>query len=67
MKVLSVDLLCASSPFVSWGISTLRTGFGLYLPYLSFFLSIYLPHLPQLVPSSYWTLVCYATLSLAVA
>ena len=25
------------------------------------------PHLPQLVPSSYWTLTCYAALSLTVA
>ena len=32
-----------------------------------FFLSIYLPHLLQLIPSSYWTLVCMATLSLTVA
>ena len=32
-----------------------------------FFLSIHLPHLLQLIPSSYWTLVCSATLSLTVA
>lgn len=32
-----------------------------------FFLSTYLPHLPQLIPSSYWTSVCMATLSLTVA
>ena len=32
-----------------------------------FFLSIYLPHLLLLIPSSYWTLVCRATLSLTVA
>ena len=32
-----------------------------------FFLSIHLPHLPQLIPSSYWTSVCSATLSLTVA
>ena len=32
-----------------------------------FFLSIHLPHLPQLIPSSYWTSVCAATLSLTVA
>ena len=32
-----------------------------------FFLSIYLPHLLQLIPSSYWTLVCVATLSLTVS
>ena len=31
------------------------------------FLSIYLPHLLQLIPSSYWTLVCCATLSLTIA
>ena len=31
------------------------------------FLSIYLPHLLLLIPSSYWTLVCRATLSLTVA
>ncbi len=31
------------------------------------FLSIYLPHLLQLIPSSYWTLVCLATLSLTIA
>ena len=31
------------------------------------FLSIYLPHLLQLIPSSYWTLVCFATLSLTIA
>ena len=32
-----------------------------------FFLSIYLPHLLQLIPSSYWTLICYAILSLTEA
>lgn len=32
-----------------------------------FFLSTYLPHLPQLITSSYWTSVCMATLSLTVA
>jgi len=31
------------------------------------FLSIYLPHLLQLIPSSYWTLTCNAALSLTVA
>ena len=32
-----------------------------------FFPSIYLPHLLQLIPSSYWTLICLAILSLTVA
>ena len=32
-----------------------------------FFLSIYLPHLPQLIPSSYWTSIWIAILSLTVA
>ena len=32
-----------------------------------FFLSIHLPPLLQLIPSSYWSLVCIATLSLTVA
>lgn len=31
------------------------------------FLSIYLPHLLQLIPSSYWTLICCAILSLTIA
>ena len=31
------------------------------------FLSIYLPHLLQLIPSSYWTLACDAALSLTIA
>lgn len=31
------------------------------------FLSIYLPHLLQLIPSSYWTSTCLAALSLTVA
>lgn len=31
------------------------------------YLSIYLPHLLQLIPCSYWTLVCLATLSLTIA
>ena len=31
------------------------------------FLSIYLPHLLQIIPSSYWTSTCYAALSLTVA
>ncbi len=31
------------------------------------FLSIYLPHLLQLIPSSYWTLACLAVLSLTIA
>ena len=31
------------------------------------FLSIYLPHLLQLIPSSYWTLTCIAALSLTIA
>ena len=30
-------------------------------------LSIYLPHLLQLIPSSYWTLTCLAALSLTIA
>ena len=31
------------------------------------FLSIHLPHLLQLIPSSYWTLTCLAALSLTIA
>ena len=31
------------------------------------FLSIYLPHLLQLIPSSYWTSACTAALSLTIA
>ncbi len=31
------------------------------------FLSIYLPHLLQLIPSSYWTSACLAALSLTIA
>ena len=31
------------------------------------FFSIYLPHLLQLIPSSYWTLTCWAALSLTIA
>ena len=32
-----------------------------------FFLSIYLPHLLSLIPSSYWTLTCLAVLSSIIA
>ena len=31
------------------------------------FLSIHLPHILQLTPSSYWALACYAALSLTIA
>ncbi len=55
------------SPFVvTHGLHTLFLSAGETSPSTThFFPSIYLPYLLQLIPSSYWTLVCIATLSLA--
>jgi len=60
----SADFLPFIVTMASYPVSTTdKTSLGT----TRFFLSTYLPHLPQLIPSSYWTSVCQATLSLAIA